>query len=636
MYNIKHYYILYAILSADEKHAISSKQLSEELSLSNKTIQSSILLLHDYANNYGFEIVSKSGSGFYPRIYDKYKVASLKQNLAIYFSRNFIIEDNDALKVCDFSIYIAARDIPLSVNKLCDKFFLSKSTVYAYLSKTRILMDRPGMQLVNDSGKGIFVECNEFIKRAYIAFCLANNIFQYDLDFLFGYDFHFFNKSTAYSVKLITLLKKYNISFTDDKYNILTFYISYSNYRYQHNHLISDDYLRDSVSNFKEYQIAKELARTLNLFYSQDKYELAALASYIITFKDNVGLKNKQDCGDLYDEVIELYEYLKQYLTGLSSDIAFISDFESSLFKLSFFICALYRYDFYIHNLTNIYLNNLDTPNALVRYMARLITARINEYFGKKIAHKHTNAICLFCQNLLYSAQKERSDIRILMILKEGGNYKNYVVSWLNEHLIPKPIVIDQMSLYEANIYNIDQYDIILSDYKNLNSVQINRKVHFISDPIDKHCAFLDEYYNISNKRCMSFGDIIDCFESIKVYRDCQLERTENFLVRLDSDLDGYGNIPIREVRKLGYPINYYGGNKVLIVPYIYREQHEHKRILCIYFNDNKKVRKYDILVFFSLYADYSMGSLSEIMNLCNEFYVNPDIFSCIANHISK
>ena len=304
--------------------------------------------------------------------------------------------------------------------------------------------------------------------------------------------------------------------------------------------------------------------------------------------------------------------------------------------KLSYYIYFLQCFDLYSYNLTEIEINMVQKTNAMTKYLARLITGRLFDRYHVNIAHRHADCICSFCQNLLNSVQLEKKDIKILLILKDGFSFNEYIYFWLNNHLKPRPSKVDQINLYEINTWNLDEYDLILTDYSNLNYIQSKYKVYKISDPIDEESDFLIEYMRISNNRNISLEQFAHYFTYLKVYRDCQIINTNDFLTQVDNDLDGLGNIPISRIRKLGRPINYYGANKTLIVPFLYKEEEKHENILMIYFNDPKMHLKYDTLIFFSVYSDFKLSNLAQIMNLCNEMNNNPELFKRLEKYLQS
>lgn len=638
-YNMKHYYIIFAILNASEINPVSSKELSKQLSLSDKTIQNNITLLNEYCRQHGFEIISKSGNGFYPLINDELKASRLKQNLAIYFSKNYLTQSSNSLQIAIFILYILSKDTPISINDLCDKFYFSKSTIYTYLAKATHNLDYSGNITVVNDAKGIYTIADEFYKRYYIASSLANDTFLYDLDMIFGYDFHFLKPESRQTLKVIQLLQKYNFSLNDERFERFLIYLTYSHYRYLHKYSLNPKPFNhiDQFHGLLELDLARDLTNTLGLSFSKDPVEITTLAALLLVFNDKPSPINAIRYGTVFFRDIEtLYASIDTYIKQLSPEFRTIPNYQNNLIQLIYHVYFLHKFDLFSCNFNNFELNLIQTPNALIRYMARLLTRSFSNYYGIRMGHRNASYVCLFCQNMLYSLQMERSDLQILLILKEGNLFSEYIVKWLYNHLQPKPYAIKQMSLYEANIADLHQYDLILTDYNQLDTIQSQYSLYKINTPIDSHCEYVNEYYRICNQRNINIDQLLRLFSHIEIHDHCSIVNTEGFLTQLDTDLDGLGNIPIREIRKLGRPINYYADHKILIVPYLYKNHDEHENIMAIYFNHERLKMKYSVMVFFSLYCDFTLSSLLKIMNISNEFCVNPTLFYEIQRQLSK
>ncbi|MBQ7889029.1 MAG: HTH domain-containing protein [Erysipelotrichaceae bacterium] len=634
IFDVKQYYIIYLLLNSTEKKPLTSNRLASELSLSNKTIQVSISNISEFCLKNGFEIISKSGNGFYVNIIDPEKTLILKQNLDIYFSKNYITGDKNALLQANIMLYLMNKNEPVTIEEICQLFYLSKSTVYSYMDWFEAVFNRSDIELHVGRKQGISKVGKEANIRLFTAFNLGNNIFQYDFDLIYGEDFHFLKNSSLKAIRIIELFEKHGLVLGDNKHNVFLAYVAYSEYRFKRYYKLEfDEKKKEMIRPLKEWALAEEIVNELNLEIKSDDNEIAAITSLILTFNDSYISLTPNRYGEFfYREINNLYFYLNTYLKSLSPELCHIDGFKDQLTHLSYRIYFLRYFNFYTKSLSAIELNNLQTPNAMSRYLARLIAAQITNYFGERLEHKFADYICSFCHNLLYSVELTARKCSILLILKDGKRYNEHVYTWLDKHLEPRPTSINQMTLYEANVKDLSSYNLILTDYRAITSIQGKYKVYHICAPIDENCSFLNEYYKIAHCRNISPAYIERLFDYIYVNPNRSITNTVDFLTQLDNDLDGFGNIPIREIRKLGRPINYYSDNKLLVIPYLYKGRNgNHKNILSIYFNENPK-SKYSTLIFFSIYSDFSLDSLLVLRNICNELLINPNIIKKISS----
>jgi biotin operon repressor len=635
--NIKDYYLLYTLLNATEQTPISSMSLSEALSLSNKSVQSNIAALGDYCKSQGFEIISKSGTGFYCRILDSKKTAMFRHQLTVYFSKNHLTYDPDSLEMGSFILYMVDRSEPISIGAICDTFFISKSKVYGYLTRARTILAGSKMDLVNERNRGFLVHGSEYIRRCYVANCLGTPVYHYNIASLFRYDFHYIGKNPGLILRIREVLSANHIVLDDEKFNALLVFLSYSEYRHQR-HCLLTDFSRqrmEQIQQCHEYICARQLSALLSSPLDEES-ELASLTAFLLSNDDHLEDISASHYGSgFYGEIQDFFSFLDGYLRTLSPGFANIPEYTPSLWQLATHLYFQFTFGTAGCSLFNLEYNLNITSNAMIRYLARLMVEKMEEYFQENLHFRPAVCVCSFAQNLLYCADEERNDIRILLILKDGISFCNYITRWMNNHLKPMPSQIDFMSLGEASDANLDCYDLILSNYDSLDKVQDKYTVYTLTEPIDLDTSFVNEYYRICNFRNISLERIIHYFPNTFVKKDCSIVSTHDFLERVDNDLDGFGNIPFRTLRKRGRPINYYSGNNILVVPFLYREGETHENLLAIYFNDKKKHLKYDVMVLFSAKSTFQPDALFRLVNLCNEFCIHPDVFENLANYLS-
>lgn len=637
--DMKEYYLLYMLLDTTEQTPLSSAFLSKLLSLSNKSIQNSIAVLKPFCKQKGFVILSKAGAGFYCHVLDPVKTTEFKLQLTIYFSKTHLVFGDSGLEEGKFALFLVDRKQPISINALCDQFYFSKSKIYSYISTIKGMLSQAGLELVNERNRGVWVDGPEFIRRCYMAACLGNSLFYYDLSAMFQYDFHFIPKNPALAPRILQVLHQNGLSLDDEQFNSFLLYLTYSQYRYLR-HCLLQEFDEEEISNLAqcpEYSCARQIAQLLSCPYSNDPVELAGIAAFLLCSDARLENVSPDHYGKVHFEGIrDLFQHLNTYLLSLSGSFQNIAEYTPSLWQLSARLYFLYHFDVASHSFANTSYNPNISSNALIRYLSRLLAEQIADYFEEQMSYIPATCVCNFIQNLLYSIPQEKNDIRLLLILKRGVLQNDYISTWLRKHLKPEPLQIDFMSLIESSTANLNYYDLILTDYENLDRVQENYKVYHITDPIDQDTSFVNEYYRISNMRNISLERIVHYFSRILIKWDCSIENTRSFLEIAESDLDGYGDIPFRMVRRRGRPFNYYSGNNILVVPHIFKEGPDNENVLAIYFNDKKKHLKYDVMVFFSAKSSYEVDALVRLMNLCNEFCVHPEVFEKLAGYLSS
>lgn len=633
--DVKQYYVIYSLLDSDKDNPVTSNDLADELRISNKTVRNIISNIDEYCKTLGFDIMSKSGNGFYAKINDYQKVNDYKQLLDIYFSRNYVTDEKNTLLFSSFCLYIVNRSSPISIERLCDFFYLSKSTIYSYLGKAEKELLRSRIKMITDYHEGVSVQADESLKRFYTAFSIGCNVLQYDFENLYGEDFMQVLSSSRSKEIINGLLEKHNLSFDDEKYLVLLTYLSYSNYRYQRYHKLDDNVHLDTLKPLPEWSFAKELAQTLGLLVHEDENEIANITIFTLLFNTSLIHITEQRYGTiLYKGIKDLFQDSYNYIQSFAPELCEISIFKRCLWRLSYHMFLIYHFKFNSKRFSNFFLFQPNN-NVVANQLSRMYIAHLNKYFGEIIYHRYAELVCRFFHCLLYAAETNSKGMSLLLILKDRILFNLYQTDWLNTHLIPAPQSIDQLSLYEANHINLNKYDMIISDYPGLKVVQ-GKKVFPISNNLSENISIIDEYYRIAEGKSKTLNDFLSRFEYTFIQRDVHIERTDDFLLKLDNDLDGLGEVPIRTLRKLGATVNYMCQNKTLIIPYFYKNNPEdHENILSIYFNKNPYM-KYSTLVFFSLQCDYSIKALTEIAEMCDFLLDDKYSFEKIAQMIEE
>ena len=630
-FNIHDYFIIYTLLNSSEDNPVSSYALAEKLGVSNKTVQNIISNISDYCLENGIIIKSKSGTGFYSVITDEKRMLQLKEAFDIYFSRNYIFQNKNTLQLNRFMIYLLNKTKAVSINELCDKFYLSKTTAYSYLRKTSHRFKETGITLTNNHSM-LYCECPEYIRRATIAFSTSFDCFIYDYNMLFG-DYYNHIDRFSYEANVLTdLLRSYGLSLNDDKFLACLSYISYSTYRYLSGcKLEIDPQTIERLKPIVEWKFVSALFKKLGLPYTNDESEIASFTMFMVIFKDTFTEINEARYGDYYYNGIDsLYKCLNEWILSRFPELWTIRNFHSKLEQFACRIYFIYEFGFNNYALNTIRMTLTHDTNALIKYLSRETLIKVNEYFGGYLQHRYANFANLFYSDLLYYIEPVRKDVSILYISKDGKAYSDHIFEWMYKHLNPAPYRIKQLNIYEANKTNLEGFDFIITNYEQFTSNTSNKPTYHIMEPIEENVEFISEYYRACYCRKKSIREYADLFEKISVYSDQKIINTKEFFSLLKKEYKNIDTFPFDDMAYHTRPINYISDNKTLIAPYLYKEGH--KNMMSIYFNSDPSL-KYSVLVFFSLKTDFSLISLKQLLNMCDDFRLNKDIFEKIANY---
>lgn len=159
------------ILSYLEKHKIAtSKELSEFLSVSDRTIKSDLKVIKNKLNNKEYEIKSIPGIGYE---YHNYTAPTGNQYEDIYRDKDLIIHNYDRIAhiIQEFLVnnhYIKYED-------LADKLFVSRSTLQKDMIKVKSLLNKFNLEFNQKPNYGVKVMGNESDIRSAMSYFFYNS-----------------------------------------------------------------------------------------------------------------------------------------------------------------------------------------------------------------------------------------------------------------------------------------------------------------------------------------------------------------------------------------------------------------------------------------------------------------------------
>lgn len=148
----------------EEGEPISSKKLAMRCGVAVNTVRKEIALLNQEIEKQGLRIEMKSSVGAYPVILDTERALPYVNQLRILYVRSLHLEKQYSAQVYALARRcLCAAGNGLTVEKLCDEFFSSRSTILRELGDVREILERFHLQLRNRRSKlGLTVEGSEW------------------------------------------------------------------------------------------------------------------------------------------------------------------------------------------------------------------------------------------------------------------------------------------------------------------------------------------------------------------------------------------------------------------------------------------------------------------------------------------
>lgn len=143
-----------------EKKWVNSSILAQHLNVSNKTIQKEVVNINIFLGEKG-KIESNNRKGYYFLMEDEELLNSIIKDDEKQIEKEMA---NGRTKL--FIMLLLFEEDYISMNKIAERLYLSKSTVNVEIQKMKRVVNRvPGYSLEISPSKGIFIHANEVLKR---------------------------------------------------------------------------------------------------------------------------------------------------------------------------------------------------------------------------------------------------------------------------------------------------------------------------------------------------------------------------------------------------------------------------------------------------------------------------------------
>ena len=151
---------------------LTSKDLSEELNVSVRTIKSDLQRVEQFLSAHDIKLIRKPKVGIYVLADSKEKEKLLEEiNFYLPNLRKFSREERIKQIILDFFI----SPYPITIEFLCEKFSCSRPTIIRDLKVVKSWFDERSIKLVGKPGVGLFINGQEVnIRKTLVSFLLSN------------------------------------------------------------------------------------------------------------------------------------------------------------------------------------------------------------------------------------------------------------------------------------------------------------------------------------------------------------------------------------------------------------------------------------------------------------------------------
>ena len=178
MSNSKEKSILQFLLKHKERF-VTSKELAEHISCSDRTVRNTLKLIDQTMNIQGVKLISKQGQGFqlFFENQEAYQEFRLTYELSEVYSTTSISKGDDRLAFILNKLLF--EQVPVLFDDLADELYVSRSTLSHDFKKIRRMLSEYDLSIESRANKGVYVSGEERDKRCFIMdYFLGNQFFK--------------------------------------------------------------------------------------------------------------------------------------------------------------------------------------------------------------------------------------------------------------------------------------------------------------------------------------------------------------------------------------------------------------------------------------------------------------------------
>ena len=176
--NSKEKSILQFLIKHKERF-VTSKELAEHISCSDRTVRNTLKLIDQTMNIQGVKLISKQGQGFqlFFENQEAYQEFRLTYELSEVYSTNSISKGDDRLAFILNKLLF--EQVPVLFDDLADELYVSRSTLSHDFKKIRRMLSEYDLSIESRANKGVYVSGEERDKRCFIMdYFLSNQFFK--------------------------------------------------------------------------------------------------------------------------------------------------------------------------------------------------------------------------------------------------------------------------------------------------------------------------------------------------------------------------------------------------------------------------------------------------------------------------
>lgn len=465
MLNIKEKDILQFLIKNKERF-VTSKELAEYLSCSDRTVRNALKLIEKTMIIQGVQLISKQGQG-YQMFFDNqgaYQEFRQTYELEEDYTKTAVSKGDDRL------VFILNKllfeQVPVLFDDLADELYVSRSTLSHDFKKIRVMLSEYNLSIESRANKGVYVSGEERDKRRFIMHYFLENQF---LKTLHCYvKFNFFDQTVPleeFARIVLDECQEANLKLSDFVLQNLVVHIALSMIRLKSGFEIKNidcQMTDDAIERKVAQRILSKVSQVTNQEFPVQEIDYITLH---LLAKSQQCQKNQKN---ISEEVLKKSLFKTFQDLGLDDIYNFSSDFQLIEGLITHLMTLQVRLESRI-TLNNPLVDEIKQNYSDIFFMTREILANMDMFIEWSISDDEIAYVSLHFLAAM-ERSKESTKFNILAICATGFGAAQMLRNRLETEFGKRVEVVDVIGYYELNQEKLKGIDFIVSavDLSNL------------------------------------------------------------------------------------------------------------------------------------------------------------------------
>lgn len=465
MLNIKEKDILQFLIKNKERF-VTSKELAEYLSCSDRTVRNALKLIEKTMIIQGVQLISKQGQGYQMFFENQGAYQEFRQTyeLAEDYTKTAVSKGDDRL------VFILNKllfeQVPVLFDDLADELYVSRSTLSHDFKKIRVMLSEYNLSIESRANKGVYVSGEERDKRRFIIHYFLENQF---LKTLHCYvKFNFFDQTVPleeFARIVLDECQEANLKLSDFVLQNLVVHIALSMIRLKSGFEIKNidcQMTDDAIERKVAQRILSKVSQVTNQEFPVQEIDYITLH---LLAKSQQCQKNQKNISEevLKKSLFKIFQNL-----GLDDIYNFSSDFQLIEGLITHLMTLQVRLENRI-TLNNPLVDEIKQNYSDIFFMTREILANMDMFIEWSISDDEIAYVSLHFLAAM-ERSKESTKFNILAICATGFGSAQMLRNRLETEFGNRVEVVDVIGYYELNQEKLRGIDFIVSavDLSNL------------------------------------------------------------------------------------------------------------------------------------------------------------------------